>query len=796
VLGRILPLALVVAGLIASAAPAVAAAADATTPQGSTASVSFVDDRARTISYEDVVAKDGLKVLVHNDATRTQDISVRVIGLADSTDPVVQTFLSDDPVVKRRLPPGGSALAVIPLGDPGADPGEAEEFSAVVVASGETGGLARVPLNLTSSADGSDGADPNLSAKFAPDLTLTAVNYLPSPLGATRPTLLLLVALSALAALLIKVRAIRIPERKPPAGSAPATSRTRADSVMNTCSAFAIVGLLAWAIWTLGAHHWTTGPSIHAISARPIPVASDVTPQTVGFASSDAGAVARLEVGDDHNLRPKGLESAAAFTGVYDLNPADSVAGAKATINVRDWWPWATLLISLGVLLGVWLRKWYQRVRPQSQLRIRATELRDRSKPLRGGAPVRGFDVGVVMTARIDELMDRVDGLVKNGDAAAAGKLLDTLEAQLTPLGTFRNSLIDLDRNAAHVRELALRERLDPSAARLLPKAERLLDAAKNGIDLVALDADGLKARTEDIGSTAGLLARVAGLCATVAAHRALARALLWARPTDPDTRTALATLLGKLDELAAKVLQANTDAELEACETEDDEAARHLRTLGRAPIETAIEPVVVMTSEWQVNRMRERSLIAADIASGAAIELQTPTCDAHLSWRAIAMGDDDTVYLNDEVEFTAHVSPWPDAAWTAIEFRYSDGTHETAPVTADGTAVDRPTMATPGALTVSIHSVPDGRQFDSKTIHVGTESRGAVERSALSEKDKAIAWVAGILAVGSGLLSLYVNDPAWGETSDYLAAALWGAVTAEGVKLAVAIADRAWPAP
>jgi len=46
------------------------------------------------------------------------------------------------------------------------------------------------------------------------------------------------------------------------------------------------------------------------------------------------------------------------------------------------------------------------------------------------------------------------------------------------------------------------------------------------------------------------------------------------------------------------------------------------------------------------------------------------------------------------------------------------------------------------------------------------------------------------------GLIELTSDsDPAWGEASDYLAAVLWRAVTAEGVRLAVAIADKVWPA-
>jgi hypothetical protein len=46
---------------------------------------------------------------------------------------------------------------------------------------------------------------------------------------------------------------------------------------------------------------------------------------------------------------------------------------------------------------------------------------------------------------------------------------------------------------------------------------------------------------------------------------------------------------------------------------------------------------------------------------------------------------------------------------------------------------------------------------------------------------------------LGVGALSRKTGSPGW--SGFYLAAVLWGAVTAEGVRLAVAIADKVWPA-
>ena len=49
----------------------------------------------------------------------------------------------------------------------------------------------------------------------------------------------------------------------------------------------------------------------------------------------------------------------------------------------------------------------------------------------------------------------------------------------------------------------------------------------------------------------------------------------------------------------------------------------------------------------------------------------------------------------------------------------------------------------------------------------------------------------AGLLAVFSGLLTLYVTSPTWGAPGDYLKAFLWGSVVSEGTKAVAGLVGR-----
>lgn len=733
-------------------------------------------------------------MLVHNDAAHAQDITVRVIGLSDSDDPAIQAFLSDQPVTKEDLPPGGSAVADIPLGEPEEKVDDAAAASALIVASGDSGGLARRPLELSAStgASGNGGGAGDLSPAFAPDLTLTAVNYLPSPLAGLRSALLLLAALAAVIALAI--RAGVIPPKAPQAPDEPRRRTALETTAWVVAGIATVVGLG----WTAIARDWTPGPSLHAISARPVDVSKDVAPGVVGFVSSDSGSVARLEVDGGSDLRAQKLTSAASYEGVYDLAPSDDKAGAKATVNVKDWWLFAAVVIGLGVLLGLWLRNWYQRVRPTARLEIRLSGLLARAMSLQTSASVAEVDLGQVMGSKIAALVGRLRELIEDDDLAGAGKKLDELEAQLGRLISICDAVVRLAAKAKEMRALARQVGLEDLEVRLLAHADALIARAVSEIDLTALDADELKAKLATLADTSGLLARVGALYASGRAHRDRAVEMLRANPTDPRTREALQTLRTDFDEIMVKALQASSAAALDEVEKADDEKGRLLRVLAEDSFESPIGTVVFGVDMWPLPMLLDTRLRAAGVRAAALTGITTerlrPT--AAITATVISADDSDrTIHLDDTVEFVAQISPWPRARLASVEFRYPDGTHHVAQVSPAGRATDYYPMTKAGETTVSVYSVPEGDPLGSEPFAVHPQTRRFAERLALKARDRDVARIAALLAVGSGLLSLYVSDPAWGATSDYLAAVLWGAVTGEGVKLAVAIADRVWPA-
>ena len=72
----------------------------------------------------------------------------------------------------------------------------------------------------------------------------------------------------------------------------------------------------------------------------------------------------------------------------------------------------------------------------------------------------------------------------------------------------------------------------------------------------------------------------------------------------------------------------------------------------------------------------------------------------------------------------------------------------------------------------------------------------GAVAQlhAALSADDRVVTIVASLLAVGSGMVALYLNNTTWGSSGDYVKALLWGSATAEGLKAVVNLAGKRWP--
>jgi hypothetical protein len=99
-----------------------------------------------------------------------------------------------------------------------------------------------------------------------------------------------------------------------------------------------------------------------------------------------------------------------------------------------------------------------------------------------------------------------------------------------------------------------------------------------------------------------------------------------------------------------------------------------------------------------------------------------------------------------------------------------------------------------PGEYVLTVQSGGDPPLATHQQVVTGP-SRLDAERRAFGERERRFTWIAFALSLASGMLSLYLADPAWGTNEDYVKALLWGAVVSEGVALVGAVIANQFPA-
>ena len=101
----------------------------------------------------------------------------------------------------------------------------------------------------------------------------------------------------------------------------------------------------------------------------------------------------------------------------------------------------------------------------------------------------------------------------------------------------------------------------------------------------------------------------------------------------------------------------------------------------------------------------------------------------------------------------------------------------------------------TGGDNTVSATLVDsDGREIGRWAGTVTRPGRAEALRRTVSSDDFAIGVVAFLLAVGSGIVALYLPSATWGSAGDYVTALFWGSATSEGIKAAANVAGKVGP--
>lgn len=809
-------LACLIAGVVGSSlaghtAAAEEASADAAT-KASPPQVSFVSEGPLTVEETKLRDEGGrLTVRLHNDLGRPQEVRLWLFGKGEYEAGRIDELFPEGETAEMA-PPGAVVELGLSLVAEGEAPDDLEgKLEGTLAVAGEGGGLVRRSLTvvLASPETASEKqereareaeeasvspADNAIAPAHAVDVTITAVNYLPSLLSDTTSFLFLLtLALGALAfALLLLLRIDR-----------------GAFALLCFVAAVPLALGIAIAAWGVP---WED-PSAHAISPQPIPVAAK--PGDVGAVASDDGKVATLYV-ERAELLPRGLDSAAAYEGTYDLTPGVEKGDAKATVAVRDFWPYALLTVLAGILVGFCLRLWFRAWRPKLKLTARLQDLNEdysrnsaRYEEQDRGRPYRDFSIDRQIECRVKEIRSLV-----GDDLALAEKAVEQLKSYIDKFFDLREALESLDNTAREV-EAAADKRGVPGAPAVPVPAGRADELLAEQVDSPEIDREaaklgkaleGVEGATETADGAAAALGQILEYAET--AERAL-RA-----PGDDETKSKLKAVLAKLDARWLNVLDSADSEAVATARKGVTEASSELAEILSASDPASLAALRRKPVTLKPRRSRAREDPAAAELAGLGVLGAEPAVapagaaaaagpgevkvTATIAWRASGEAELGTkkVHAADRVSFRivleAARGPLP---FPAVDIFFGDGKTTTRMLPEkEGGPVEvfvshRYAEGTTTTVAVSAHGATE--TLRTELIEVDSTPRSELLRRKLEQSDSVVAAASLVLALGSGMTALYFASPSWGTPVDYLNAALWGGVTAEGVALAAAIADR-----
>jgi hypothetical protein len=723
----------------------VALALLASPAQASDPPVDVLTEGPLTYDLAALRAAGGIEVPLRNTTGDLVEVRVRIEGLVKPGKPDAALAALFDPAGVTKPIPAQSDLDVkLPIA--GAKDPKAGSFTGtLLVTPTGTGGVVRRALTLTVAAPGKPApAGATLDPTGLPDVTLRATNFLPSPLAPVGPTLLVLAALLALV-LGIWWRALNV-----------ALRRIGVVACLGTIVAGIMLGAVGEPIYP----DRDTKPGLQVISSEPLRTSANAVTGRVGIVLDGEGDIGELNVSDGL-LHATGLEHAGEHKGKIDLNGDAAEGSAAATVNVRDWWPWALAAIMLGVWAGYRVRSWLDRDRPREQLRLRARAISNRiGEMLRDGAGLQNW----IPLQRVDARVAEIERLLHERDTVApAEEKIKALEAYVEAAGLLRKLVGKLTAAAATYeqawRERSLSVQQDEISALVAAGA-----TTAGEFDSADLDSESTLLKEAQTRVEANITRVQTGAASYVRINRWIGAVMERLEHAPPDERPALEEKLTKLETEARTVLRATTTEQVHDADARAATEAGDLDAKPPSPLADAI------------------------VAAGpiAAIEVQI----------VVAPGADPAGAGNvdDRFRFRANVTPPPpdgiDVTWA-----FDDGAPvrpEKIPATGKGEWFDYK-FADPGSHVVTLHG-PGGSTLDTETVEVTGPSRLTREQGAFAEREKIFTAIVVVLTLASGMLTLYLANPAWGTNQDYVKALLWGAVISEGAAYVAAILAHAYP--
>jgi len=791
----LLSLTLCYTALLGSISPALGADSEA---NGPSPTVSFSDTSTLDLSKESLEAlarEGGLDVKVHNGLGRAQLVSLEATGL-DSPDEPALAGLFAKSRDSQRASAGGTATLRLVLTDPLPDIEEGV-YAATLIAFGSRGGLARRELTITYSTTSGGTETPgenSLNPARPIDITLRAVNYLPSLLSNLLALGVFLTIALVTIALLFKERLNTLGERLP------GPTRMQNGGPFKLLIAFAVVSGVLTLYGLLEDGSWDS-PSFHAISSRPIDLAPSVPSGTRGTVSSEDGLIAQL-IASEGKLRPENLNGAGKYVGKYNLGGEVEKTGAAATVTIRDYWIYAVIVITLGLLVGFALNRWFQEQRPKAKLRTRLERLRHNYDADISGSQA-SYEGGPFKDVRIDgRLLSRegeINSLLDAGETSPATEKLLALGIYLDRFATLREKRRNLENAVAELERVDRSQlNLDLADASGYQVARRLLEQAE---DPTGLDSDEVELKAE-ITRVDELTQLIEGTSDQIKnSNRWLKAAASLKEECEGDQLGELGAAQKALKEAGQSALQAIVLADLSKARETGNAAVRNLVALIRLVQGKDAPAMRNVESDPAILRVEPFDAIAT--AEDIALTVNPPDVSgvkAQISWTVLNADDSGLikVHLEDYVQFTIKFEAETQPPFPQVEIDFGEG----IPVKYNMPRLDKPLIVTHRYRTlperpIVVSAAPGGGKLKQiEHPEVDPEARILPSQLELARTDRVVEKAAFVLAVGSGLVALYFTDTAWGQPMDYLAAFLWGGATGEGVKLAAGLVDRVWPAP
>ncbi len=518
------------------------------------------------------------------------------------------------------------------------------------------------------------------------------------------------------------------------------------------------------------------------------------------------GAVAAADGGlgvlvhENSELTVRGIPHAGKYEGKLDLSPADDKKGAaKVTVNVADWWPYAFATIALGVIVGHWITQYYKQQRGASEQKVRAAQLwqqvtdaESRFQKRYFGRPMTGYSMAVLAQKWIQRT--DADKKVPAPKADDAKGHLDKLEKYTDDFAYFRQKLgvlqerQDQVRGQVQQRAFGLGRQDIEEDMEAFQKADSVLkgrsfDFPPEGDENE--DGAALKECSQRAEAAARWLDELGKTHLLIDRYLAHAEAI---DTTGPGwTEKLKEELQGQkkaLEKLGRKALQAGKQDDVAAQNDSADTANAEVLRLEKEA--AGVEALAKGPRPFSPPYAQAPTVSVSPITCTVLAPEPTSTS---------CQGDSDDLF-----GFSATITfPSPLASEYKAQWDFGDGSASEPWSIPPGTTIPMPLktshrFAESDTYIVALkNGAGETLQTCQATVNM-LPGRWTRLLQGFRLTDTQMTFVAGVLAVASGLLALYCTNASWGSPADYLKALLWGSAASEGLKYVSNLVGRMWP--